>query len=379
MKNLILKLTALLLLSITIGCAAAEGNMQQLELQIKDLYTTEQWFDSTSDTHDWLVVEVTATNWCVESIQLSDKIDAQLIVRDVYSFAALPSFETDRIDPLVQLNGALVFQIPKLASTMLDEARLLIAVDGTTIMDEVPSLSRRVGSSSGKHECDGFDSPAEAGLAYLEAFNAGSVQDMLSTFAIETYVDHIDRPAAIERMGSFVASYTATYPMPTAYMRNLLVAERYGDIASRLTQQYLTYAWPDAYDDYNGNYLPFNREEAGEIEAFLDAFEYAEFNEWIGNIEFIGFETPESLGVSELYYSESNQINLARQANCYGCDDIEDVVMRIRVNGEDYLQFLSCARYGDRWYVQEFGGNIAVLLALSYLCAGLAPAEIAAS
>ena len=167
--------------------------------------------------------------------------------------------------------------------------------------------------------------------------------------------------------------------MPTAYMRDLLVAERYGDIASRLAQQYLTYAWPDAYDDYNGNYLPFNREEAGEIEAFLDAFEYAEFNEWIGNMEFIGFETPESLGISELYYNERYQNSLARQADYNGCDDIEDVVMRFRVNGEDYLLFLSCARYGERWYVQELGGNIASILGMSVQCAGLAPAEIIAS
>lgn len=376
MKNLILKLTMiLLLLSIAIG-GAAEGNAQRLELQIKDLYITDQWADEISDTHEWLIVNAAATNWYTEDVLLSDKISAQLIVKDAYNFDVLPSFEADCIEPLVQLNGALVCKIPKMVSSMLDESRLIVTVDGITLMDETPILSKGGSGFNGKFEGDGFNSPEEAALAYLEAFNAGSIEEIASTFAIETYVDHVDRQAVIERISCYSPTVTNTVPMPTAYIRDLLAAERYGEIANLLIRQYLTYAWPEAYDEYSFDQpVFFNRDEPEEIEAFLNAFGEAEFNEWAGNIEFIGFENAESLGVYDLYTSEHNQANILRQANCIGCEEIRDVVLRIRVNGEDYLQFLSCARYDNLWYVESLQGNLSILFGLSTSCAGLVPAD----
>ena len=99
--------------------------------------------------------------------------------------------------------------------------------------------------------------------AYVEAFNAGDVQAMLSTFAIETYVERTDRLASIGRMTIFSTNNYDTYPMPNDYMRQLLIADRVGGLARYMTGQYMMYIWPEEgygrYDD--GAPLPLRGDE----------------------------------------------------------------------------------------------------------------------
>ena len=47
-------------------------------------------------------------------------------------------------------------------------------------------------SSDGRMEGSGFASPEDAVTAYLEAMKAGDLSGMLSTFAIETYIQNVD-------------------------------------------------------------------------------------------------------------------------------------------------------------------------------------------
>lgn len=64
-------------------------------------------------------------------------------------------------------------------------------------------------------EGSGFDSPEEAVTAYLEAMQEGDVQGMLSTFAIETYVDNVDAQTYLTRMGAFVPDDQEACPSAT--------------------------------------------------------------------------------------------------------------------------------------------------------------------
>ena len=47
-------------------------------------------------------------------------------------------------------------------------------------------------AESGRLEGAGYDTPEEALLAYIDALNRGDVGGMLSTFALESYVEHAD-------------------------------------------------------------------------------------------------------------------------------------------------------------------------------------------
>ena len=371
-------LLILLMLALLLpGCVASAAE-RTLQLEIQDVRIMDKWEGETSDTHVWLVVQATVTNWRTETVALSESIQAQLIIQDAYVFDATPEFGTDNIDSLVQLNGALLFRIPRMAAELLDEAVLRIGVDGNTVMEGKPDVSKRTGAfrTSGSLEGPGFDTAEEAALAYIEAFNAGDVPGMLSTFAIETYVDHVDRAETMNRVCAFVISSQDTNPMPTPYVRDLLVSDRYGEIAQQLRWQYFYYAMPEAYGDDINKLVQFTGDDrAQQIQDFLGAFDSSPVNEWIGNIAFVGFVPPEDL-IGEIFMDERNQRQIKKLAVCSGCDEIAELILHIRISGEDFYQCLECARYGDRWYVQSLTGNAAILLGMSPYSAGLVPADV---
>lgn len=369
-------LLALLILALLLPAFPASAEARTLQLEIQNTYVTGEWEGETSDTHVWLVVQATATNWRTETVALSESIQAQLIIQDAYVFEATPEFGSDSIDPLVQLNGALLFRIPGMAAELLDDSVLVIEVDGETVMEEKPEVSKRVSASrvAGSFEGPGFDSPEDAALAYIEAFNAGDVQGMISTFAIETYVDHVDRQATIERFRASNSGIQDSCPMPTPYVRDLMVSERCGNIATQLYRQYLLFAMPEEYRDNPYRPVSFTSgDRSQEISNFLSAFDSSPVNEWIGNIVFVEFVPPEEL--TDYFMDERNQENLNRMMACTGCDELAEIVVHIQINGKDYYQCLECARYGDRWYVQNLGGNIGALLNMSSYIAGLLPLD----
>ena len=74
-----------------------------------------------------------------------------------------------------------------------------------------------------KCEGAGFDSPDDAVQSYIDALNAGDVPAMLSTFAIETYVDNMDAVEAIDRIRSVNTAGYYTVPVVGPYIRGILI------------------------------------------------------------------------------------------------------------------------------------------------------------
>ena len=178
----------------------------------------------------------------------------------------------------------------------------------------------------------------------------------------------------MNRLHAFMITGPDTNPMPTPYVRDLLVSERWGEIARQLRWQYFYYAMPEEYGDDIDEPVQFPSDDrTQQIQDFLGAFDSSPVNEWIGNITFVGFVPPEDL-IGEIFMHERNQENIKKLAACRGCDEIAELILHIQINGKDYYQCLECARYGDRWYVQSLTGNAASLLRLDGYSAGLAPA-----
>ena len=65
----------------------------------------------------------------------------------------------------------------------------------------------------------GLKDKYDAVQSYIDALNAGDVSAMLSTFAIETYVDNMDAAEAIDRIRSINASAYYTVPVVGPYIR----------------------------------------------------------------------------------------------------------------------------------------------------------------
>ena len=227
--------------------------------------------------------------------------------------------------------------------------------------------------AEGRYEGEGFDSAEAAVQAYVEAFNAGDVQAMLSTFAIETYVERTDRLASIGRMTIFSTNNYDTYPMPNDYMRQLLIVDRVGGLARYMTGQYMMYIWPEEgygrYDD--GAPLPLRGDE--EASAFLSAFDDAAASDWTGKIAFNGFASLEDLdsGLKEIMTRESTLKNISLLVAGRGCDEMANLIASLTVDGKDGFLFMECSRYGDRWYNTSLGGILATVVGMNPSYAGL--------
>ena len=208
-------------------------------------------------------------------------------------------------------------------------------------------------------ECQGFESPEAAMTAYLEAMKAGDVQGMLATFAIETWVDAGDPQVFLESQWTFMPNNVDGMGLPDGnpYVRALAVNGRY--------------SWPEAYGAFTGE--PLKLEGESDVKSFLSALSASTFSTSLTGMEIADFVDPATL--SDRYLSETNQKNIARQTSGYGCAEVQDVVVRLKLDGEEWYQCMWVGRYGEKWYNLKLGGNIGVLLGVDTYAGGLFPAS----
>lgn len=239
------------------------------------------------------------------------------------------------------------------------------------LLAAAPALGEEAADGSAHaFEGSGFDSPEEAVTAYLEAMQEGDVQGMLSTFAIETYVDNVDAQTYLTRMGAFVPDDQEGVPLSNAYAREITISRRYAGLADQLYMQYLYYSWPEEYGEFTGDALRLN--EAGGADAFLSAMSASTFADALAGMEIVGFADPAAL--NDNYASQINQETIARQMTSYGCDEVADIAVRLNMGGEEWYQCMWAARYGEKWYNLSLSGNIGALLAIRTNAGGLVPA-----
>lgn len=365
MKRLLAMLLALMLF-----CSAALAE-EGLVFEISGITVQDEWAGETSDTHKWIAVNGTLTNWGAKSIKLSKNISAELSFQGSHEFKAETEFGMSKIEPLVQAEGALVFKVPNMvAEAGSEELEITLTVQGEK-QQLSPEGIRRSGSyRSGKLEGPGFDSPQAAVEAYVEAFNRGDMPAMLSTFAIETYVDNVDTQAYVERVSAAYPSSPETIPIGNEYFRDVKVALRYGDIADELFRQYLFHNTPEAYADLaNGYSLPMYASETEKIPDYIAAMSDVPMTGWFGKIELVKFLDPGDL--HEMYLDESNLKSIDRQRVTYGCDELVDVPVLLNIDCEEYLLIMQCARYGDRWFNYSLTGNLTFMMNLDIYSGGL--------
>ena len=221
---------------------------------------------------------------------------------------------------------------------------------------------------AGKHECDGFASPEDAVLAYVDAFNEGDVEAMISTFAIESYIDNKDARYALERMTVYqpVTMYYQ-FPASNGYVRNLEVSKRYAEVADRLYTQYLSYNLPEDIDDVS---RPITLSGADEIDALFSDLAASPGKDWFGNIAFLDWISPVAL--TDKYLLPKNLENTAKQAMILGCEDVADLAALLRVNEQRAILFMQCVKYNGLWYNYALQNNPATILGLGIYLGGLA-------
>lgn len=243
------------------------------------------------------------------------------------------------------------------------------------VTDSAAKISGKRGPGLAQVEGTGYDSAEEAVKAYIEALRQGDVQAMLSTFAVETYVDSYDTKAGLGLTGAWlpVSSFDGAYEIVGSdYERQLRYLGRQAFLSQRLYSQLLTYtAFLGGGSEAIGSSVPIPFEKEHDIDVFLDAYRKNAFGKALAEMELQEFVDPADL--SEAYGSEAMQKHMEERRKIYGCDRYESIAARVSLNGEDWLLTMDCAEYRGRWYNLNPSGNLATMLGIGVEQWGLVP------
>ena len=229
-------------------------------------------------------------------------------------------------------------------------------------------------------EGDGFASPDEAVSAYVEAMNAGDVNAMVSTFAVETYIDHLDAAASVERMRSISLANYSSVPVIGSFSRGLLIERRRNEITHLIYTAYLLYATMGTDYESIGTGATEPVTDDASISSYLSVMESALPESWVGHIRITKvcgpYDPLVSKYVPEAFGSENTQKNMDKQLAVCGGEEYAERAAVLDVNGTMGIQFMECIRYGDKWYNWRTNSTIAILLNLNYSCNGLAVGDL---
>lgn len=227
-------------------------------------------------------------------------------------------------------------------------------------------------------EGKGYASAEEAVTAYINALRQGDVPAMVSTFAVESYVDHVDTNAWVDTYGclSLVTGDRVYELTGSDYERQLRYCARQNAITERLHTQllYCTAYMENELEIFEAtNFITFYNEDNPEeaLEEFLDIFRADSFGKTLSKIELKKFIDPEDL--DDFYNFEGNQDMMERFRKAYGCDEYKSVAVLVMLDGDEWLLTMDCGSYDGRWYNVEPYSQIARMLYGNTFSGGLLP------
>ncbi len=200
-------------------------------------------------------------------------------------------------------------------------------------------------------EAEGFDTPWQAAVAYLEGMQANDIGQMLTTFSVESYAENYNLQAYMEYLEAYSFMHQdVKFPSVNDFVKALISGERKEQLADDiLSQEGALYACS----------FFLNGEEMQEDDFSLK-WETLQGKMDLASIEIIGYILPETL--SEQYTSEYQSNIVERQTGIYGADQILESVIIFEYKGEKYCLFMEESKYNGKWYNSKIGNRLALLL-----------------
>lgn len=215
----------------------------------------------------------------------------------------------------------------------------------------------------------GFDSPEDAAMAYLEGLRDADLNRMISAFAVEIYVKEYNFEASLNRLKSYIPMQEIKLPNTNEFVTSMNIENRRGNVTSVILNQYLFLC--DTEFDQSRPHVIQDEMDANKFVAQLEKnLNGLDFQ----TLELVGFIPPEEL--TEIYSAEINQNNLARRAEVCGANKLVSCVAVFKLDGNEYLLCLDTIEYDGKWYIEQFGGNIGLLLSIDIFSRGILSAEL---
>lgn len=204
-------------------------------------------------------------------------------------------------------------------------------------------------------EGKGYDSPEAALTGYAQALKTGNVPGVLSTFAVETYVEHFDLAAYWNHMGTVPPSGKNRLDSIDSYTTGINLINRQHEITGHLTNLYTTISMGEDVSSLSMG-IRFNGEPYDNAGELMDELMMDDWMATLSKMEFDGtfFYLEDVVGNAETV--DKARENLRKQCDYYGCEEIVPLALEIKLDGETYWLCVDVACYNGKWYnLQPFG------------------------
>lgn len=229
----------------------------------------------------------------------------------------------------------------------------------------VPGLA--VASQSATCESPGYDSPLDAAQAYLNALKDQDLKGMLSTFAIESYVDQMDLSKLVARMSTYSLNFDPVLPKGGPFARQLNIEQRRAKLSNSILIQFLHFNTPGNFrDDLRLRFM-----DAQEQEVFMDMMDKISSGSVLSSLVITGEAKPEELYKD--FHSEGFQRHYADRAALLGINrhDLQDVVITFELVGQRWYFVAPTFRLNGRWYMESLSSQVAAAMGASLDAGGI--------
>ena len=195
-----------------------------------------------------------------------------------------------------------------------------------------------------KFEGKGFSSPEKAIAAYVEALREGDIEKMLSTFAIESYVERFDFEAYLRKNPSIMLSAIGmSLPDGGTYRPKLNIYSRLAAIFGEIRYGY--FALIDV-DPTLIKKVPIGDEMDEGIEALTKELSGNAFDQKRARIKTGDVLIGEDLDPNE----EILEFMLDSYSSYLDVDDFCEVAIEIEFDENDFLLYMLTVEINGRWY-----------------------------
>ncbi len=224
-----------------------------------------------------------------------------------------------------------------------------------------PEFANELVVSSDKLEGEGYESPEKAVEAYLNYLKNEDIKGAMSTFAVESYVDNYD----IEEYYNYAQSFSAfivngaqTYAgfySDSVISRDMNIEARRSYIYSGIHDQIMQIMLDKTDEDKIVENYYYKKTFAEENISTENVMNFLSIDPALEDSIVIGdFLSVEDFDVQPDFL----KIALDSKEKCWS-SDVEAVAVEVNISGKDYILFMLCVCYDEKWYIAEFSNVIA--------------------
>lgn len=223
-----------------------------------------------------------------------------------------------------------------------------------------------------KLEGEGYATPEDAVAVYVNGLVDNDIDEMLSAFAVETFVDNYSLEKTVEWRRAYWSTIWEYVPGVSNFAREINIENRRFEIINMIKSHYIVLTSTDKFIEggLSTRYILDNEYENGKdlIDSLYHVDDLAYVSGMHYNREFIA---PERMTSS--YLSEIVQKKLTERASQINADEIRAAVTVFYRGSETFVLAVDCVKYGEKWFVYTTQGVVGSLLGIDTSFFGLFP------